>query len=143
MVLWETEFYALSILTGNLESFRGLFIEAETLQQALKVLRDKKLDYLQLTGEHFASLQAILDADNFYEKLSSPRDAIKGMSYDEFYAWLDLAPDKETLVETLDTFKGERGMEHYVKVLEIYIRDYEENSGRKEGGEEASNEEVG
>lgn len=136
MVLWETEFYALSFLDGEMKSFRGMFIEAETYQNALKVLRKMDLDYLQLTGDFFDDFDSIKNHDEFYEKLTSPKNIVKDMDYDAFMNWLELAECKKDLEDALERFKGEEGMEDYVNVIKIFIRDYEKKSNNSKEGDE-------
>jgi hypothetical protein len=139
MLLWETEFYALSVVTGELESFRGVYIQARHFAEALKIMRKDKLDYLQLTGKWFADAEAVMSDRDFYEKLTDPQNIVKGMSYDEFMEWLDLALCRKDLTSALERFKNTEGMEDYVKILEIYIKNYDEENGSNEdqGSEES------
>lgn len=135
MVLWETEFYALSVLTGNVECFRGAYIQANGFQEALKIMRRDRLDYLQLTGKWFADADAIESDQAFTDKLADPEGDILGMSYDDFMDWLDLAVSKEDLIKALDTFRGRKGFNDYVKILTVYLDNYDEEGGSKGGSE--------
>lgn len=140
-MLWETEFYALSLLNGELESNRGMFIDAESLQEALKVIRGMNLDYLQLTGKFFTDSKSILDDDAFYEKLEEPKKTVKGMSYDDFNDWLEKAQTREDLEEALAKFRTEKGMSEYVRIIEAYIKNYDEKERNNENIEDTDEKE--
>ena len=143
LLLWETEFYALSVVTGEVERFSGTYVEAYTLQEALKSIRKLNLNYLQLTGTWFDTAQDILTDEAFYEKLTDPAKVVKGMSYDDFQDWLDLALTRDDLVAALDRFKKEKGLTDYVKVIEAYIKNYDEKDGKEDNSKESPDEEVG
>lgn len=154
MVLWETEFFAISVVTGEVECFAGIYIEAETMQQATSVMRRMGLDYLQLTGAWFLNAQEIkkemekegldvtmlgegnadrdpYELDKIYEGIIRPSNLVKNMSYDNFHDWLDLSDCREDLMSTLIAFKTEGGLEDYVKIIEIYIKNYDKENGKK------------
>lgn len=143
LLLWETEFYALSVVTGEVERFSGTYVEAYTLQDALKSIRKLNLNYLQLTGTWFDTAQDILTDEAFYEKLTDPANIVKGMSYDDFQDWLDLALTRDDLVAALERFKKEKGLMDYVKVIEAYIKNYDEKDGKEDNSKESPDEEVG
>ena len=143
LLLWETEFYALSVVTGEVERFSGTYVEAYTLQEALKSIRKLNLNYLQLTGTWFDTAQDILTDEAFYEKLTDPANIVKGMSYDDFQDWLDLALTRDDLVAALERFKKEKGLMDYVKVIEAYIKNYDEKDGKEDNSKESPDEEVG
>lgn len=132
MKVWETEFYAVSVVTGDLERFQGMYISGETYQEAVKNLRLMKLDYVQLTGTSFLSIQHAIMDEKFYQKLSDPRNIVKDMTYDDFSDWLDLALSKEDLLEAREAFVEAGDLEEYIKVIDAHIKvkydDKEDNS---------------
>jgi len=136
MRLWETEFYALSVLNGDLESFRGIFIEAPNIQEALRIVRRMKLDYLQLTGVWYKDFKAIRMEEEFEEVINEGFEAVKSMSYDEVMDWLDKASDREDLERLLIDFGNEKGMEEHKKIIEQYLKDYDKRKDSNESEEE-------
>lgn len=136
MKVWETEFYAVSVITGDLERFQGMYISGDTYQEAVKNIRLLKLDYVQLTGTSFASIQHAIMDEKFYQKLSDPKNIVKGMTYDDFSNWLDLALSKEDLLEARTAFEEVGGLEEYIKVIDAHIKvkydDKEDNEEEEE-----------
>ena len=136
LLLWETEFYALSVLTGELESFRGTYIEAYDLQSAIKAVRKRGMDYLQLTGTFFDDVDDILRDESFYEGLEKEPEL--GMSFDDFTDWLDQASGREALTEALEKYKELAGMGDYVKIIEAYLKLYDNKNKDNKDDKEAS-----
>ena len=135
MILWETEFFAVSVLSGEIESYRGVFIQAPSIQEAFKIARVTKLDYLQFTGKSFPDMEAVMRDEEFYDKLDSLKEEIKSMDFDAFYDWLDLANSLEDLINAKNEFEGVAGMEEHVKIIEMYINKYgkKKDSNKEEG----------
>jgi hypothetical protein len=136
LLLWETEFYAVSVITGEVEGFTGAYIQAYDIQGAMRSIRNLNLDYLQLTGTFFDSEEAIREDKG---ESTEPEEVETRMSYDEFSDWLDLASTREGLVEALARFRDTEGMSDYVKIIEGYIKNYD----KKDNSEENTSEEVG
>jgi len=133
MILWKTEFFALSVITGEIETFDGAYIKADTITDAMVTMRAMGLDYLQLTGEWFKDSESVDMNNEFYKKLISPDTIIKDMSFDEFTDWLDLALEKEDLIAAREEFEKVEGLEDYVTIINIYIKKYD----KKDKGEES------
>lgn len=137
-VLWETEFYAISVVTGKMERFRGMFISADNMQLATQAARIMKLDYLQLTGEWYESYEHVTMDDEFYKKLTDPHNIVKDMTFDEFMDWLELAIGIEDLEAAREEFIKAGDLEEYVKVINTHIKikygeeDQEENDPEDE-----------
>lgn len=135
MRVWETEFYAVSYLTGELTRFTGMYITGSTYQIAVRNLRDLQLDYLQLTGVTFPSLEHAIMDEKFYSRLSDPKNIVKGMDYDDFNDWLSLAVDKKDLLSARDAFVEAGGLEEYIKAIDAFIKvkyDDKEDTGEEE-----------
>lgn len=132
MVLWETEFFALSVITGEVESFRGVYIKADTIVNAMLTVRNMELDYLQLTGNWFTDIEAVGMNEEFYKKLTSPKNIVENMSFDEFADWLDLALGKDDLIAAKREFEKEGGLDEHIKIINIYIEKYDEKNKDEE-----------
>lgn len=132
ILLWETKFFAISAVTGEFDLFKGMFIEATNLQEAFKVARDLKLDYLQFTGRWFRDWDAVHMEEEFYKIVRSPREGTIGMDYDEFNNWLDLAHNEYDLNKAIESFTNE-GLHEYVQLIEAYKNN---KYGKKEDEEE-------
>ena len=129
-LLWETEFYAISVITGDLTIYRGTFIEAPTIQEAIRNARSRKFDYLQFTGEYFKNYESVLIKDLFHKRLEDPLQMMD-MGYDEFMDWLDLANDLRDLEIARDTFERYPELDDYRKVIELQIK-IRDNDSKKE-----------
>jgi hypothetical protein len=122
ILLWETEFFAVSTITGETNSYRGIFIQADTINNAIKHIRGMGMDYLQVTGTSFNSFEEILATDIFYNKLTNPKNIVKDMSYDEFMDWLELAVTKDDLLAAKRAFEKEGGLEDHIKIIDLHIK---------------------
>lgn len=122
MKYWETYFYAVSRETGEVKSYPGMHLMAESYEAALQFLKLRNLDYINLTGNYFETLEQLMTNEKFYKGLSDPRNIIKDMTYDDFIDWLDLAETEEDLLYAKDAFKAEEGLEEYVKIIESQIK---------------------
>lgn len=119
---WETKMFALSQITGELTQYIGRYVEAKTFQQALLTLRRDGLDWLQLTGKAYDSIDEVENETIFYEKLTDPHNLINELEgYDGFMDWLDLATCREDLESAREAFLEAGGLEEYVKVIETQI----------------------
>jgi hypothetical protein len=141
LLLWETEFYALSVVTGKLELFSGTYVEAQDIQDALKAIRKMGLNYLQLTGVWFDNVEDVLAEDDFQDKLEEPAEVSKGMSFDDFSDWLEKSSSREGLVEALKRFRAEEGMEDYVKIIKAYIRKFDRNNKKDDSNDKKDTDE--
>ena len=137
MKYWETYFYAVSRITGEVTAYPGMHLMAPTYEDAMKFLKDKHLDYINLTGGYYESLEEMQIDEKFYKKLTNPKNIVKDMSYDDFVDWLDLADDKEDLLAARDAFEREEGMEEYVKIINSQIR---HRYGKKKKSNKANKE---
>lgn len=124
MVLWETEFYAISVVTGTVERFRGMFVQAHSLQEAFLAAREMKLDYLQFTGEWFRDFDHVRMDETFYKQLL--QDQVLKMDFDEFLDWLDLASTKKDLIVAREHFSDLDDFTEHVKIIDMKIKQYEE-----------------
>jgi hypothetical protein len=118
MLIWETEFTALSVVSGELTIYRGPFVKADTMQEAVKHARVEGMDYLVVTGKWYEDIEEVRKEDEFYEKL----DEAKGMDYDDFCDWLDLVTDKEQLEKIREEFSQEGGLKEYLKIIDTQIK---------------------
>jgi hypothetical protein len=142
LLLWETEFFAVSVLTGDIKSYRGIFIQSDSISNALKQIRGLGFDYLQLTGNHYNSFEEVLMTDDFYEKLTNPKNIVEGMSFDEFMDWLELGASENDLLSAKKAFEKEEGMEEYIKIIDMQIKlKYGDKKDNKE--EDNNTEEMG
>lgn len=142
--LWETEFFAVSVMDGKIKSYRGIFIQADTLPNAVVAIRNMKLDYLQLTGEKYLNFEQVIMDDKFHDKLGNISELVKDMDFDEFSDWLELALTKEDLLKARRTLEKEVGLEKHIKIIDAYIKRYEEKGeSDKEEDDEESKEEMG
>lgn len=131
MVLWETEFYAISMVTGKMERFRGMFIQAHTLQAAIEHARAIKLDYLQFTGTWYKDFDHVRMDEEFYNRLPNIRE----MSYDDFVDWLDLALTKDDLMAVREEVLKIPELSEHLKVIDLQIK-LKYGGEKKKGNEE-------
>lgn len=132
MVLWETEFYAISQITGEMQRYRGMFIQANSLQQAMKNARKMKLDYLQMTGDWYPDMEHVQMDKEFYAKLIDPIK-MAAMEYDEFNDWLDKAISKEDLLAARSEMEKVPTLEEHIKILDLHIKiKYDDNEEEEE-----------
>jgi len=137
LLLWETEFFALSVVSGVIESYTGVLIEATTLQEAMKISRDAGMDYLQFTGGAYESQQDYKVDKEFYQKLTNPHNIVGDMDYDQFCDWLDLATCVEDLQAARREFEKAKGLEEYIKVIDAQIKlKYDKENNQEKGGKE-------
>lgn len=137
MMLWETEIFALDMITGNLDRFRGTFIEANTLQEAIQKARKNGLTYLQFTGNFYRDAQHVMMEEEYYQKLVDPRNLTKDMDFDAFSDWLDLAETKEDLLAARQEFMKYPELSEHLKVIDARIN---LQYGNKSTGEENDQE---
>jgi hypothetical protein len=121
-LLWETQFFAISAMTGEIETYRGMFIQSETLQNATKGMRALGLDYLQLTGVSYNSYDEIDKEETLYKALIDPHNIVKGMTFDDFMEWLEIATTEDDLLAAKEAFIEAKGLDEYVKVIDIHIK---------------------
>jgi len=131
-VLWETTFFGVSQVTGLLQQFTGMYVQASTLPEATYAARVAKLDYLQFTGRFFNSFEETLMNEEFYEKLTDPRNIIKDMNIDDFYDWLDLAVEKQDLLKAREEFSKHNELSEHIKIIDGYIKNKYEKKDDKE-----------
>lgn len=118
---YETEFFALCVITGEIKPFIGTYVAAPDLSNALKFIRESGFDYLQLTGNYYKSYDEMISHTKFYQKLSDPKGLVKAMNYDDFNDWLDLALSIDDLNAAKIEFKKVELFE-YVKIIDAYIK---------------------
>lgn len=131
-VLRETTFFGISQVTGLLQPFEGMYVQASTLPEAIHAARAAKLDYLQFTGRFFNSFEETLMNEGFYEKLTDPRNIVKNMNIDDFYEWLDLAVEKQDLLKAREEFSKHNELSEHVKVIDGHIKNKYEKKDDKE-----------
>ena len=142
---WETEFFAISAVTGELKKYDGLWIRSENAQRALQFLRINGYEYLQITGKSLDERE-FLSLQNFKGKLDDIEDFLE-MDYDEFTDWLGEAVSKEDILEAREMFLEFEDLDHFVKVIDVYLKDHygESDNNNKEDNnkeeEEGFNEE--
>lgn len=123
MLLWETEFFAVSMITGDIETFRGIFINANTLPDAQKSIRRMRMDFLQLTGNWFKNFEEVIKNDKFYKPIEKEEIDISSMSFDDFCEWLDNALTVDDLMEAKLIVKETcEDPTEYLKIIEIFIK---------------------
>lgn len=123
MLLWETEFFAVSMITGDIETFRGIFINANTLPDAQKSIRRMRMDFLQLTGNWFKNFEEVIKNDKFYKPIEKKEIDISSMSFDDFCEWLDNALTVDDLMEAKLIVKETcEDPTEYLKIIEIFIK---------------------
>lgn len=135
MRYWETYFYAVSRLTGEVTAYPGMHLMAPTYEDALQFLKSRNLDYINLTGGYFDSLEQLMTNEKFYKKLTNPHNIVKDMTYDDFIDWLDLAETEEDLIYAKEAFKEEKGLEEYVKIIESQIKHRYGKKNKKKNNE--------
>ena len=101
--MFETEFYALSIMTGDIQKYLGDYIIAPSIDKAVQILRDAENDYLQVNGK-WKYIEEADDADFNYEvsiekveeiideeleNASKAISFIKDLEYDDFIDYLE------------------------------------------------------
>lgn len=139
---WETEFFAVSVLTGDVENYNGIFITAPTIQEAIKVIRESGFSYLQVTGTYFETLQsAMVYVNNIKdEKNISKKDSMlkkfETMSFEEICRMLDNQP-KEKIEELISM---ESKFPNFVEQFKAVKGYYKNKYGDKEKGENNNEE---
>ena len=127
MKLWETRFFALSQVTGEIENFRGVFIKARDITEATRAVREMQMDYLQLSGRWYKTLEDIKKEEMFLGKLNSKEVKFSKMTFDEVYDWLKGAISLEDLKEARERLLEEEGTKDYIPLVDKLIREYEES----------------
>lgn len=115
MKYWKTHFFAISAVTGEIEKFEGMVVEAENIAQATTLIRESEASYLQLTGE-VANKSQIIDVDIdeiFTEEDYRVIPIVEGLNFDEFYDWICL-------------FKTEEGLRSLITLLASYPNKFKE-----------------
>lgn len=138
MKVWQTQLTALNYKTGRMEQFISPhYFEAVNFEQAHERLHHSGMDYLQLTGTWFNSLEDAMNYTKFYEDISDPYNLTKNMTYDEFHDWLGLGTE-EDVVAALERFREDGRVKEHVKMIEGYLR--MKYGWKEENDEEDKNE---
>lgn len=135
MPVWTTEFFAVNIVTGGVDKYKGTYIEAPDLATAVAGARAMGWDYLQFTGESYRDLDHAQMTAEFYDRLT--RDAIIEMNYNEFMDWLELIETEDELLTTRKYLSRFDEFEEHIKVINVKLKEYaKENNEEKEEGDE-------
>jgi len=152
-LFWETEFFAVSNITGKIERFEGIYVEGTSQSDALINARELGLDYLQITGNKFSKEELESITDPFMEDLSeepkaildeeTDKEKVKGMEsfqdfssvldlmgFDDFASWIENM-DKQELIKLKHILSLGEKNEEQIKIINVYIKKYEEKD--KEG----------
>lgn len=137
MVLWETEFFAISVVTGEIERYRGVFINAMSLTEAYRAVRKMNMNFLQLTGDWFNNFEEVIKNDNFYNPIMNDDLNIQGMSFDDFCDWIDNALTVDDLLAAKEIVKETVGNPiEYLKIIDTYIKKKNEENNKEDSNEE-------
>ena len=132
-LLWETEFFAISIITGRVRVYNGMLIQAESFVSAYEKLRDLKQDFLQLNGVWYKDpdiQEAKRESKEMRRKVAKENDKpIKSIkvinedfSYDEFMDWLDGFSTSAGIKKVLTQYER-KGLEKEMEIIKLYLRD--------------------
>lgn len=139
-LLWETRFFALSQVSGEIVGYRGIFIQANTLPDAMKAIRNMNAPYLFLTGVWFKDFESVIMNDNFHDPIDKGTLDIESMSFDEFCDWLDNSLTVGDLIKAKKIVKDTvKTPEEHFKIIDTYIkRRNNEETNQEENDEEES-----
>ena len=132
-LLWETRFFALSQISGNLEGYRGIFIEALTITDAMKSVRKMNAPYLYLTGDWYRDFESIAQNDSFHKPIKEKTLNVEKMSFDDFCDWLDNSLTLDDLLQARNIVKEtvKTPQEHF-KIIDNYIKKIQDGKDQKE-----------
>lgn len=125
-VLWETEFFAISMLSGQLEKYRGLYIKAKEFTEAMKWMRAFNLTHLQLTGRYFNNFDEVVRSNMSKEgEMDIYKMDISKMAFDDFMDMLDNAETIEDLIDIKEMVVRDEAPEAYINIINNRIDEYE------------------
>lgn len=140
MKVWQTQLTAINHKTGDLEQFISPhYFQGYNYQHAHESLSKSGMDYLQLTGVWFNSVDDAMNHTKFYETFSEPYNLTKGMTFDEFHDWLALG-EMDDVIAALYRFREDGRVQQYVEMIEGYLKHkygWKEDEGEEKGSEEA------
>lgn len=131
--VWETKITAINHKTGELQQFIApQYFNGVNYQDAHEQLDKSGLVYLQLTGRSYDSIEQASNINKVYDDIQEPYNLVSDMSDDEFFDWLSLSTDKETLLDALDAFVEDGRVPRYVKMIEGFIKFKYGEDGKEE-----------
>ena len=128
LFIWETTFSAVCCITGELKRYQGNYIKANNIQDVIKYIRQREMDYLIPTGKKFDTLEEAKESEASAvikkpeEVTKDIVDIISKMDYDQFNDWLETAKGKKQLVHAKNKLKKIPELKEYVKIIKAFIK---------------------